>query len=123
MHVSEERSLEQPPADTLTTADGCSWTAVGSDVPSVSIVVPTHNRAELLKALLDTIDRLEWDVSRLEVFVVGDTLIRDDTESVVASYARTAAFPVDYLTAPNSPAAKRNAGIRASRSELIAFTD
>lgn len=91
--------------------------------PFVSLVVPTHNRARLLEALLASIRHLEWDVSRLELFVVGDTRIHDDTESVVASFAREAPFPVRYLTATNSPAAKRNAGIAASRGDLIAFTD
>jgi GT2 family glycosyltransferase len=89
----------------------------------VSIVVPTHNRAALLEALLESIARLEWDAARLELFVIGDTLIRDDSASVVARFASTAPFPVRYLIAPNSPAAKRNAGIQASRGELIAFTD
>jgi GT2 family glycosyltransferase len=89
----------------------------------VSIVVPTHNRAELLKALLASLACLEWDEGRLELFVVGDTSITDETEAVVSAFAQTAPFPVTYLTAPNSPAAKRNAGIRASRGEWVAFTD
>src|SRR5687768_18386360 len=115
--------------DALTTADGSKRSAsglepvAGSALPFVSIVVPTHNRAALLKALLESIERLEWEAERLELYVVGDTQIRDDTESVVEAFAREAPFPVRYLIALNSPAAKRNAGIHASRGALVAFTD
>jgi glycosyltransferase involved in cell wall biosynthesis len=91
--------------------------------PTVSIVVPTHNRALLLKALVESIAGLEWDPARLEVWVVGDSAIHDDTEQIVAAFARSAPFPVQYLLAPNSPAAKRNAGLRKASGEIIAFTD
>jgi cellulose synthase/poly-beta-1,6-N-acetylglucosamine synthase-like glycosyltransferase len=91
--------------------------------PTVSIVVPTHNRAPLLNALLESIGRVAWDPARVEVWIVGDTAIRDDTEQVVAAFARSAPFPVRYLLAPNSPAAKRNAGLQAATGEIVAFTD
>jgi cellulose synthase/poly-beta-1,6-N-acetylglucosamine synthase-like glycosyltransferase len=85
--------------------------------------VPTHNRAPLLKKLLESIARLEWDAERIEVWVVGDAAIRDDTAQIVAEFARSAPFPVQYLLAPNNLAAKRNAGLRAASGEIVAFTD
>jgi cellulose synthase/poly-beta-1,6-N-acetylglucosamine synthase-like glycosyltransferase len=91
--------------------------------PTVSIIVPTHNRAELLRSLLASLAALEWDASRLEVWVVGDEAIADDSEAVVREFARSAPFRVGYLLAPNSPAAKRNVGWRASSGEILAFTD
>jgi glycosyltransferase involved in cell wall biosynthesis len=99
------------------------WRLAPGVCPFVSIVVPTHNRALLLKALLESIGRLEWDPARIEVWVVGDPAIHDDTEQIVAGFARSAPFPVQYLLSPNSPAAKRNAGLRAASGEIVAFTD
>jgi GT2 family glycosyltransferase len=91
--------------------------------PTVSVIVPTHNRARLLKALLESIRQLEWDPARIEVWIVGDEAIHDDTAQIVVEFARSAPFPAQYLLAPNSPAAKRNAGLRAASGEIIAFTD
>jgi GT2 family glycosyltransferase len=91
--------------------------------PLVSVIVPTHNRAGLLRALLDSLAALEWDSARLEVWVVGDELIVDDSEAVVREFAAAASFPVHYRIAPNSPAAKRNIGWRAATGDVIAFTD
>lgn len=93
------------------------------DGVSVSIVVLTHNRAPLLGDLLESIRRLDWDPALLEVCVVGDADIHDETEAVVRRFAASVAFPVQYLLAPNNLAAKRNAGVRATVGEIIAFTD
>jgi len=123
MQIREERTTQQQRPDAVTTAGGDRRAAVGTDAPFVSMVVPTHNRAKLLGALLESIARLDWEPARLELFVVGDALIQDDTQAVVESFARTSPFPVRYLIAPNSAAAKRNAGIRAAGGEVIAFTD
>lgn len=87
-------------------------------MPIVSVVVPTHNRADLLERTLRSI--LQQQVSDLEVIVVDDGSV-DDTSAVAA-----AADPrVQLLRNKNSTgvSAARNRGIAAARGDWVAFCD
>ena len=87
-------------------------------MPLVSVVVPTHNRARLLKRTLRSI--LDQHVSDLEVIVVDDGSI-DDTPSVAGG----ADTRVQVLRnkEPAGVSAARNRGIAAARGDWIAFCD
>jgi glycosyltransferase involved in cell wall biosynthesis len=82
-----------------------------------SIVIPTYNRAELLKrALVSVVRELEPGD---EIIVVDDGSI-DNTESVVRSFDAN----IRYIKRSHSGAgATRNAGLAAARKPLIAFLD
>ncbi len=87
--------------------------------PTISVVVPTFNRAPMMRRLLDALAACEVPAGGLEVIVVDDGS-RDDTAEIVSA----ASIPVEYLYQRNAgPAAARNRGWRHARGELIAFTD
>lgn len=84
---------------------------------SISTVVPTHNRARLLKLALQS--AISQSEPGDEVIVVDDGST-DDTETLVRSLGQ----PMRYLRTPHLGAgAARNAGIRAAHGDLIAFLD
>lgn len=84
----------------------------------VAAVVPTYNRAALLGETLATI--LNQSHRPVEVIVVDDGSPTDDTEKLVAQLGS----PVKYVKVPNGgPSAARNAGVKASSAEWIAFCD
>ena len=87
-------------------------------LPFVSVVTPVYNAAATIEACLQSLLALDYPRDRREIIVV-DNGSSDETAAIVQRY------PVQLLhelTRPSSYAA-RNRGIRASRGELIAFTD
>lgn len=87
----------------------------------VSIIIPTYNRANLIRRPLDSI--LNQTYLELEVIVVDDGSI-DDTESLVATYAAKANFPVIYYKKENGGCSSaRNKGIEIASGDCIAFLD
>lgn len=84
----------------------------------VAVVVPTFNRAELLRETVDSI--LTQTHRPVEVVVVDDGSPTDATERLVNGYGS----PVKYVKVPNGgPSAARNAGVKASSAEWVAFCD
>jgi GT2 family glycosyltransferase len=83
--------------------------------PAISVVVPTRNRAQRLRALLASLAAQEID-EPVEVIVV-DNASDDETQDLAAA-VRTI-----RLAAPMGPAVARNAGWRAAAGELVVFTD
>jgi glycosyltransferase involved in cell wall biosynthesis len=84
----------------------------------VSIIIPTYNRAVLLKkALASVFDQCFED---FEVIVVDDAS-QDDTESVVKSFAGG----IKYIRHKHrrGAGAARNTGIKNSTGDFIAFLD
>ena len=97
-------------------ADKLNLTGVGA-LPSVSVVIPTYNRAHLIARAVESVlpNLLPGD----EVIVVDDGST-DDTAGAVKPYLDR----VQYLRTPNGGAgAARNLGIDACRNPLVAFLD
>ena len=90
--------------------------------PQVSIVVPTRNRAQRLRALLHSL-ALQDGPSR-EVIVV-DNASDDETLAAVADAdeAVDAHVRAIHLPRPMGPAVARNRGWRSARGALVVFTD
>jgi glycosyltransferase involved in cell wall biosynthesis len=83
---------------------------------SVSVVVPTYNRASLLAKTLEAI--LAQTVPPLEIIVVDDGS-SDNTGEVLERYP-----PVRALRIKNSgELVARNTGLREAKGELVAFCD
>ena len=93
----------------------------------VSVVVPTWRRPDLLRTCLDALVRQDYDPRRYEVIVCDDGP-DDATRRTVEAFAaehlpRGLAIRYVAVTATQGPAGARNAGWRAARAPLIAFTD
>lgn len=85
---------------------------------SIGVLIPTYNRAHLLRRALDSVTAQTRPVDQILVVDDGST---DDTAQLVASYR---ASPVRYLRQNNAGvSAARNRGIAALTSDWIAFLD
>lgn len=91
--------------------------------PTVSVIVPTYQRAEYLPHLFAALARQVYPADRLEVIVI-DNSSTDGTAEVVAEWAQAMPFPMRFKRKENKgPAASRNLGARLARGEVIAYTD
>jgi glycosyltransferase involved in cell wall biosynthesis len=87
------------------------------DHVQISAVVPTYNRAQLIRRAIDS--ALSQIHVPTEIIVVDDGST-DNTRAVVESYGQT----VRYVYQANSGAsAARNLGVREAKCEWIAFLD
>jgi glycosyltransferase involved in cell wall biosynthesis len=88
--------------------------------PSISVIVPTRNRAALLARLLESFRHLRYPYWSLIVVDDGST---DDTAAVVDRFAAQG-LPVSYAYQPwRKMGAARNLGIGLAASDVVAFTD
>jgi len=89
--------------------------------PAISLVIPAHNEELLLPRLLDSVERArqESGLGRDELeIVVADNASTDRTAEIAAAGGcRVVAVEKRVI------AAARNAGARASRGEIVCFTD
>jgi glycosyltransferase involved in cell wall biosynthesis len=90
----------------------------------LSVVIPTYRRTDLLTECLQRLAQQSLDPAAYEI-IVADDGPTEETAAVVRSFERAGGPRVDYVavTATQGPAGARNAGWRAARSEIIAFTD
>ncbi len=90
----------------------------------VSVVIPTFRRPELLGRCLTAIARQRLGGEDYEVIVVDDACDAA-TRTAVEARARTFPAALRYVTTDRGygPAAARNAGWRAARAAIVAFTD
>jgi len=83
----------------------------------VSVIIPCYNQARFLAEAIQS--ALDQDYPNKEVIVVNDGS-PDNTREVAAAFGDR----IIYIEQPNNGAAgARNAGIRASKGEYIAFLD
>jgi glycosyltransferase involved in cell wall biosynthesis len=89
-----------------------------------SVVVPTHRRRELLTRCVAALRAQDFDPAAYEILVADDEN-SPRTRQLVEHWATAPGAAVRYLpvTQAHGPAAARNAGWRAARGAIIAFTD
>lgn len=95
--------------------------------PTVSVVIPTLGRPELLDACLDALSRCAWQGEAPEIVVVDDGP-SERTRALVSGWTprmQRSRKDLRYVASPgpHGPAAARNHGWRAARGCVIAFTD
>lgn len=88
-------------------------------MPTVSVILPTQNRAEMLKRAVKSV--LAQTYQDLELMIVDDGST-DDTDEVIASFQDPRIRVVRHQKARGASAA-RNTGVAHSYGELIAFLD
>ena len=86
--------------------------------PLVSVVIPTYNRAGLIRETIESVRRQTY--ARWELIVVDDGST-DDTETVLG---RVTEGRIRYVSQANAgQGAARNRGVAAAAGELLAFLD
>jgi GT2 family glycosyltransferase len=88
-------------------------------MPLVSVIIPTHDRAELVIHAIESV--LGQTYGKLEAIVVDDGSADDTAKAVATSNDDR----VRYIRIPHSglPAVARNAGLRIAQGEYVAFLD
>ena len=86
----------------------------------VSVIIPTHNRATMLRRAIESVLAQTWQ-GDFEIIVVSDGS-EDKTDEVVGSFNDPRIRFFKHETARGASAA-RNAGLRAASGEYIAFLD
>ncbi len=86
--------------------------------PRASVVVPTYRRPDLLDRCLKAL--ATQDLGQAYEVIVADDAAHEETRRQVEGWPAVRYVPV---RATHGPAAARNAGWRAARGEIIAFTD
>ncbi len=90
-------------------------------MPSVSVVIPTHNRPNLLKAALASVRAQTF--SNFEIIVVDDGNSGTATGEVVASFTDPRIRIVRTPHPHSGGGAARNRGVAEARTPLLAFLD
>lgn len=95
--------------------DNCS--SMLNTEPLVSVIIPTYNRAEIVREAIDNV--LQQTYANIEIIVVDDGST-DDTIARLKSYGER----IQVVTQQNAgPAAARNNGVKVSHGEILAFQD
>lgn len=90
----------------------------------VSVVVPTYRRPESLGRCLASLAAQDFDPSEFEVVVADDAASEATHRQILIEDGRSpVALRHLAVSGRHGPAAARNAGWRAARGEIIAFTD
>lgn len=89
--------------------------------PKVSVIIPTYNRAKMLKKCLGSV--LSQSFQNFEI-IISDDGSTDNTKEIVKNY-QTQDDRIKYIWQENSgnPTKPRNKGIKEARGEFIAFLD
>jgi len=94
-----------------------------TEIPEISVVITTYNRADLLPAALAGILAQETGGLRYELIVV-DNNSTDNTREVVENFIAQGHSVLRYVFEPRQGVSQgRNAGVAAARANIIAFTD
>lgn len=88
------------------------------EYPSVSVIIPVRNRPEEIGTCLQSLERLDYPLDRIETIVVDDAS-DDDTPAVAARY-NVRLIP---LKEHGQASFCRNLAARRARGEILAFLD
>lgn len=86
--------------------------------PQISILLPTHNKADLLKYAIHSV--LAQTYQDFEVLIVGDGCT-DHTSQIIEEFNDSRLIWFDLPKAPNYGYANRNVALRQAHGDLIAF--
>lgn len=97
-----------------------------SDLPFVSVLLPTYNRAHLLTTALGSLLAQDYPAGRYEVVVVSDGSTDETADVVRARIAARAPDDPELRFVPIEHGglnSARNAALDAARGELLCFVD
>jgi GT2 family glycosyltransferase len=91
--------------------------------PLLSVIIPTHNRSQMLARHLLALSQQTQPAEDFEVLVVADTC-EDDTAEVVAALCPQLPFRVQFLShSACSASATRNLGTQHAQGQIYFFLD
>ncbi|CAN5897353.1 hypothetical protein BH23GEM9_BH23GEM9_31760 [soil metagenome] len=91
--------------------------------PAWSVVVPTFNRPQSVKACVAALARLQPPEGGYEIIIVNDGGIEPDAAVQAAARAGNAVSARFLTRANGGPGAARNTGVAAATGHWLAFTD
>ncbi len=93
-----------------------------SSLPSVTIAIPTYNRARLLTQTLAGLTTQRYPAELLEILII-DNNSPDNTRDIVASFATAAHPPRHILETQQGANFARNRALAEARGEIIVYGD
>lgn len=85
----------------------------------ISVIIPTHNRKEILVKLLKALFHQSVPKEHYEIVVVDDGST-DGTETFIQSTLQSSPVEIRYFSQSNKgPAAARNLGIRQAKGDIV----
>jgi glycosyltransferase involved in cell wall biosynthesis len=87
-----------------------------------TIVIPTYNRKDKLKELLDRLQREDYPREKFEIIVIDDGS-SDGTVEFLKSYSPSFNMVTIFHKENKGSAASRNDGIKAASNQIIIFLD
>jgi GT2 family glycosyltransferase len=120
----EQAITSQPLSADLPSGAQVSDTATSGTLalPVVSLVIPTHNRCQSLRMVLEALTRQTTPASDYEVLVICDGCT-DGTAAMCRELAVGYRLRVLEQTPNQGPAAARNRGVHEAAAPLILFID
>lgn len=104
--------------------EGMVDVGMADEATTISVVIPTHDRTDLLERALYSV--LAQTISPVEIVVVDD-LNDPEVAELVARIGDSSELPFHYVDASDLPrkaaGASRNAGVDVATGALIAFLD
>jgi glycosyltransferase involved in cell wall biosynthesis len=91
-----------------------------ADVPAVSVVLPVHNRQDLVRRSIDSV--LAQTMRDFELLVIDDCST-DATAEVVEAYCSDPRVRLHRCATNLGPSGARNQGIELARGRYVAFQD
>jgi glycosyltransferase involved in cell wall biosynthesis len=91
--------------------------------PTFSIIIPTFNRADELKELLNSLALLDFPRNDFEI-IVSDDGSTDETPELIKTFLETKDFLLVYLQQENKgPGAARNHAMQKAKGRFFIFVD
>lgn len=88
-----------------------------------SVIVPTYNRVDEIKELLNSLSNQTLDFSEFEVIVVDDGST-DSTEEFVIDFSTKVSFQITFIKQEHKgPGEARNLGMKNANGEFFIFID
>lgn len=89
----------------------------------LSVIIPTHNRAEVLRRTLNLLANQTYPREKFEIIVINDGST-DATPDLLAEFSKKQIFTLRPYTQKNAGAGQaRNLGIQKSQGQILVFLD
>ena len=93
----------------------------GPAIPFLSVIIPTYNRAEMLKKCLEALAGQDYPEDRYEIIVIDDGS-QQPMEPVVRPFRESMTTALIFQE-NQGPASARNRGARQAKGDFLLFTD